>query len=371
MANCFLEDTAVDRSGYNKSVLGTVYLYAKYCNLKCRHCWINPPYTRNTDVKPDEAPIGEIISALEECRRLGMKAVKLTGGEPFTRIDIFELLDYLKKNSIRITVETNGTLIRERQARALKDAGAYHIGVSLDGPDEETHSSLRGVTGSFDAALEGIRALKKEGLNVQVIASLWKGNMARIKSTIVMVKALGVNSIKINPINYIERGGKMKEAGEVLSVKETIDYYNELSRDLEKDGISGVIFDIPPAFHPVKDMSFGHINTCGIFNILGILGDGSISICGIGSTVDTLILGRITKDKIEDIWRDSAVLKEIREYVPSKLKGVCGQCMMKKYCLGKCRAEAYYTEGSLLAPLGFCQTAYNEGLFPESRLVEY
>jgi len=166
-----------------------------------------------------------------------------------------------------------------------------------------------------------------------------------------MVKALGVNSVKINPVCHIERADRMRDSGEILSVKETIDFYYRLSGELEKDGIGGVTFDIPPAFQRVKNMRFNRINTCGIFNILGILGDGKLSICGIGSSLETLVLGRIGKDRIEDIWRSHAVLREIREGVPAKLEGVCGQCMMKRYCLGKCRAEAYYSKGSLLAPL--------------------
>ncbi len=368
MANCFLEDASAS-SAASRSALGTVYLYFKYCNLKCRHCWINPPYSDEVAVKADEAAMGEIISALEECRELGMTSVKLTGGEPFTRKDIFELLDYLKEKKIRLNVETNATLIGAREARALKEAGAWHIGVSLDGPNEDVHSSLRGVSGSFGAAVAGIEALKREDLNVQVICSLWRGNSLHIKPLIAMAKSLGAGSVKINIITDIERAGTMRSKGEVMSVREIIEFYRELSTELERDAIGGVIFDIPPAFHPVRRMRFEDTNTCGIFNILGILGDGRVSICGIGSSRDTLVLGRITKDRIADIWRDHAVLREIRENVPAKLEGICGRCMMKRYCLGKCRAEAYYAKGSLLAPLGFCQTAYEEGLFPRSRMV--
>jgi SynChlorMet cassette radical SAM/SPASM protein ScmF len=251
----------------------------------------------------------------------------------------------------------------------LKDAGTSHVGVSLDGPNEEIHSALRNVAGSFCDALEGIKELKKERLNVQVIISLWKGNRDHIRSTVEMVKSLGVDSVKINPVNRIERANAMEANGEVLSVKETIEFHRDFSAGLEKDGISGVIFDIPPAFQPVKDMRFKRISTCGIFNILGILGDGRISICGIGSSLETLVLGKINKDRIKDIWSYHPVLKEIRENIPAKLEGVCSRCMMKKYCLGKCRAEAYYSEGSLLAPLTFCRTAYEKGLFPESRLI--
>ena len=122
MANCIVEEPFVEEPGASKFALRTVYVYFKYCNLKCRHCWINPPYADTVSVREDEAPLSDIISALEECRSLGMNSIKLTGGEPFTRKDIFELLGYLKQNKVKIDMETNAVLIREKEAKALKDA---------------------------------------------------------------------------------------------------------------------------------------------------------------------------------------------------------------------------------------------------------
>ncbi len=354
----------------DKFALRTVYLYFRYCNLKCRHCWINPPYADSRGVREDEASLDDIISALEECRGLGMNSIKLTGGEPFTRKDIFSLLGYIKKNAIKLNMETNGVFIRSEEARALKEAGAYMVAVSLDGPDARTHEALRGVEGSFDDALKGIAALKDEGINLQIIMSLWKGNKDRMRETIELAKSIGASSVKINLIQGMCRADRMQELQETLSVKETIDIYNKLDREMQDGPSIRVIFDIPPAFKPVKDMRIENVTSCGIFGILGILGDGAISICGIGSNVDTLVLGRIGKDRIEDIWNGHPVLKEIRESIPSRMSGICGRCMLKFYCLGKCRAEAFYSSGSLSAPLSFCQTAYEEGLFPESRIVE-
>jgi SynChlorMet cassette radical SAM/SPASM protein ScmF len=369
MSICFLEDSQ-PKAAVSKYTLGTVYLYFQYCNLKCRHCWINPPYSEEITVKEGEIALADLISALEECRQIGMRAVKLTGGEPFTRKDIFALLDYLKKNKLSITIETNGTLIREKEAKALKEAGCWQAGVSLDGPTAEIHEALRGVPGSFSAALEGIKYLKQEGLNnLQIITSLWRGNLEHIKSTIVLARALGANSVKINPIINIARADAMSVKNETLSVKEIIEFYLKLKEDLKKEPKINMIFDIPPAFYSMVDGYFEHICTCGIFGILGILGDGRVSICGIGSSSETLILGRVGKDRIKDIWDNHPVLKEIREGVPKKMTGICGKCIFMHYCLGKCRAEAYYESGSLLAPLSFCEAAYREGLFPASRII--
>ena len=371
MANCLVEEQFVEEREESKFALAlrTVYVYFKYCNLKCRHCWINPPYSDNAGLKEDELSMADIISALEECRALGMRSVKITGGEPFVRKDIFELLNYLKEKKIGITIETNAALIREPEARALKDALVNQAAVSLDGPDAAAHESLRGVEGSFDDAVEGIKALKKEGLNIQIIIALWKGNKERVKETILLAESLGAGTVKINPINNISRADNMKQNDETLSVEETIAFYRALSESLGAQPPIRVIFDIPPAFRPIRNMRLEHLGTCSIFNILGILGDGRISICGIGSVADTLVLGKVGENRIRDIWQNHSVLKDIRENVPGRMQGVCAKCMLKSYCLGKCRAEAYYTNGSLLAPLGFCQAAYEAGLFPLSRLA--
>ena len=190
-----------------------------------------------------------------------------------------------------------------------------------------------------------------------------------MKDTVTFAAALGASSVKINPVNAIARAGSMERSDETLSVKETIDFYNYLTGELKEEKSVKVVFDIPPAFRPIKEAGREHFGSCGIFNILGILGDGRISICGIGSVADALVLGKVGDDRIKDIWHNSQVLKDIRADVPSRLEGICGRCIFKSYCLGKCRAGAYYLGGSIRAPLGFCQTAYEEGHFPGSRMI--
>ena len=64
-----------------------------------------------------------------------------------------------------------------------------------------------------------------------------------------------------------------------------------------------MIFDIPPAFRTIKEARRERFGSCGIFNILGLLGDGRISICGIGSVADSLVLGRIKIYRLSDIQR--------------------------------------------------------------------
>ena len=64
------------------------------------------------------------------------------------------------------------------------------------------------------------------------------------------------------------------------------------------------------------------------------------------------------------------MLKKLRESVPEKLEGVCGRCILKYFCMGECVAENYVRERSLTAPFYFCKEAYDQGIFPETRLID-
>ena len=90
-----------------------------------------------------------------------------------------------------------------------------------------------------------------------------------------------------------------------------------------------------------------------------------MSICGIGASTPELLLGTIDERPLKDIWHDSEILNLIRKDIPSGLQGICGECMFKNFCLGKCRAEAFYSKGDISAPFYFCDEADRLGLFPE------
>jgi radical SAM protein with 4Fe4S-binding SPASM domain len=112
----------------------------------------------------------------------------------------------------------------------------------------------------------------------------------------------------------------------------------------------------------------GSCGICAVLNILGVLSDGTYALCGIGTTVPELVFGHAAKDALGDIWQNSTVLKELREGLPYRLEGVCGECIMKGICLGSCIAQNYYRDKKLWAGFWFCEEAKARGLFPESRI---
>jgi SynChlorMet cassette radical SAM/SPASM protein ScmF len=350
--------------------LQTIYFYlTEGCNLRCRHCWIEPPHQSEKRQYPalDPALFRHI---LEQAKPLGLKSVKLTGGEPLMHPRIGEILEILRSENMRFNVETNGVLCTAGLARDLVRSGMFHVSVSLDGADAETHEWVRGVKGCFDAALEGIKNLVAAGIRPQIIMTLMRRNVGQIESVVRIAERHCCSSIKFNIVQPTARGVKMHESGETLSIREIVTIGQWVENDLSTETGMPLLYSHPAAFRPMGKM-FGKegsgCSVCNVHSILGVLGDGSYALCGIGETVPELVFGHAGKDILGDVWSGNPVLREIREGLPHRLGGICGDCLMKGLCLGSCIAQNYYKDRNLWAPHWYCEEAYREGLFPESR----
>ncbi|MBN1492833.1 MAG: radical SAM protein [Candidatus Omnitrophica bacterium] len=348
----------------NTPPLGMLYFYmTSYCNCACKHCWIAPEYLDATTA-PEEAPYETFTTIIDQAIPLGLQSIKFTGGEPLLSLHTRPLMKYAKEKNLYMTMETNGILIDDETGDFFKEMKLSHISISIDGPTAEIHEALRGVPGSFDKACRGVKICAERGFRPQVIMSLYRPNVRYILETARLAQSLGAASLKLNCINDIERGKSLAASNDVLSVKDYLDIKKVIDEEVQPQIKVAMIFDIPPvfSFFPAKSR---HKGRCGIFNILGVLADGRMSICGIGASTPELLLGTIHERSLKEIWHDSAILKTLRSDLPSKLQGICGECMFKNFCLGKCRAEAFYSHGDLLAPFYFCEEADRLGLFPE------
>jgi SynChlorMet cassette radical SAM/SPASM protein ScmF len=363
--------------------LTSLYLYASgSCNLACRHCWIVPeflgPEVLGAEVLGFEAgasaergqhvPLEYVEKAIGEGRSLGLGHVKLTGGEPTLHPRFRELVALIANAGLRMTMETNGTLVDDDLATFLKATpGFSFVSVSLDGADAETHDTMRSVPGSFRRALDGIEALVRAGFRPQVICSLHRGNLAQVDQVVALAEELGCGSVKFNLIQEIGRGGQFASQNG-LSIEQCLAENRRVERELAPRSKLRIFFDVPFAFRPLPRLLKGDLGHCGVLGILGLLSGGELSLCGIGTTVPELIYGHIERDDLRDVWCASPGLVELREKVPAQLEGVCGRCLHRDLCLGSCIANNYHTAGRLNAAYHFCELAEEQGLFPASRL---
>ncbi len=293
-----------------------------------------------------------------------MGTVKLTGGEPLLHPRIGELIEIVKAEGLRFTMETNGVLCTPELARLMASCKSQFVAVSLDGADPETHEWARGVEGSFSRALSGIRNLVDAGIRPQVIMTVMRRNRGQMESLVCLSESLGAGSVKFNVVQPTARGERMHEDGETLPIGDLIAAGRWVETALAASASIQVFYSHPAAFRPQSRMFApdGGCGTCGIFGILGVLADGSYALCGIGEQVPELVFGHAARDRLEDVWRESPILHEIREGLPGRLEGICGACLMRRICLGSCVAQNYYIHKRLWGPYWFCEQAERAGV---------
>lgn len=349
--------------------LNTIYFYlTEGCNLKCRHCWIAPKY-QSKDAKWPALDFELFKDIVRQGKALGMSSVKLTGGEPLIHPDIDKILTHIKEQDLQLTVETNGVECTPEIAEKIAQCLNPFVSVSLDGTDAETHEWVRGVEGCFEAAVNGIRNLVKAGLHPQIIMSVMNLNKNQMEGIVRLAERENAGSVKFNLVIPTARGEKMHDAGQTLSMQELVEIGSWVENTLAPSSKIRVVYSHPIAFRPLKNISTQPGGKCGIFGIIGVLGSGKYALCGIGATVPELIFGDAKNEKLADVWNNSQVLNDIRQGIPSKLKGICGDCLMKVQCLGACVAMNYYKHKDLFAPQWYREEAQKAGLFPKSRLL--
>lgn len=350
--------------------LTTFYLYlTDGCNLRCRHCWITPTFVNGEPSPGTYLPLDLLKQAVAEAKPLGLRAAKLTGGEPTLHPQFVEIADYLSAEGLSLTMETNGTRIDEALARHLKQqTNLSFVSVSLDGATAASHDSFRGVMGSFDAAFRGIRALIAAGYKPQLIMSPHRGNIGEVEAVVQLAVELGAGSVKFNPVMASGRGIGMHERGEALEFEEIMDLAHFVRGELQDRTPIKLYLLTPLALYTVKELlrekSQG---MCHVRHILGILGSGEMALCGIGRNVPELCFGRLGETNVAEAWMHHPVLQELRRELDDDYPGVCGDCIHAKSCLTYCVAQNFLDSGRLVSPASLCQEAADRGLLPQSR----
>ncbi len=366
------DDNQTEVSEEHRYHLNQIYFYlTKGCNLRCRHCWIEPKYQSGANTYP-ELDFDLFKSIIEQAKPLGLTKVKLTGGEPLLHSRILDLLEEVKRQELGLTFETNGVLCTAELSQLIASCRNPSVAVSLDGADAETNDWIRGVDGAFDAAVNGIKNLVDAGLKPQIIMTVMLHNHNQLEKLVRLAESLGAGSVKFNVVQPTARGEQMHRSGETLAIDELVKLGSWIENDLSSTTNLRIIPYHPTAFRPLGKI-FGKkaekAYVCGIRSIIGVLADGSYALCGIGESVPELVFGHASVDPLDEVWHNNEVIKELREGLPNGIQGICSRCLMISRCLGHCIAQNYYSSQSLWASYWYCEQALKQGLFPETRLI--
>ena len=176
------------------------------CNLRCAHCYAQS----ERKGREGEMSTAEAKAMIDDLAAFGAPVLLFSGGEPCLRPDVVELMQHAKDAGMRVVLSTNGTLITPELAARFAAVGLSYAGVSLDG-GRETHDGFRGLPGSFDRALEGIRNAKAAGVKVGLRMTISKRNWREIDEVFDIMEAEGVQRACFYHLVYTGRGASLMD----------------------------------------------------------------------------------------------------------------------------------------------------------------
>lgn len=171
------------------------------CNYSCSYCiFASGPEKINRELNTDE-----VKRAINSLKEKDFRHVKFTGGEPFVRRDMLDILEYAAANDFVVDVSTNASLITPEKAQRISDIGLNMVHVSVDGHQREIHEAIRGE-GTYDSTLNGLQSLTDKGIYVRVGTVLCTQNDSLLKE---MVQFCADNGVKEIVFSLMQPAGRM------------------------------------------------------------------------------------------------------------------------------------------------------------------
>jgi radical SAM protein with 4Fe4S-binding SPASM domain len=162
------------------------------CNMNCRHCYMEAPSGRY-----GQLPFETMVGLIEQFERANVLDVSLTGGEPFLRRDLVDIIQLLTQKKIRLSqIFTTGLLITDRHLEKIQSIGlrpAFQL--SFDGLG--THDQMRGISGTESRVIDAIRRLRAARFPVTVATAMDTVNLDRLADTYELMKKLDVQAWRI------------------------------------------------------------------------------------------------------------------------------------------------------------------------------
>ncbi|MEN8173799.1 MAG: GTP 3',8-cyclase MoaA [Chloroflexota bacterium] len=198
------------------------------CNFRCTYCMPKAIFGRDYEfLSRDELLTFEEINRIANIFvSLGVRKIRLTGGEPLLRSDIESLISMLSKNpDLDIAMTTNGAILAQK-AQMLKDAGLNRITVSLDSIDDQTFKAINDVAFPVERVLGGIEAAKAAGLSPVKVNMVVKRGINE-EHVLVMARHFRGTGHIVRFIEFMDVGETNQwQADDVLSAKEIADMIN-------------------------------------------------------------------------------------------------------------------------------------------------
>ncbi len=347
-----------------------IWEVTRACDLACVHCRASAIPWRN----PFELSTAEGRRLIDQVTEFGhpYPLLILTGGDPMKRPDIYELVRYGAQKGLKVGLSPSATpLLTGEAIRRLKEEGLSRMAISLDGSCPEIHDDFRKVPGSFERTVQAAETARSVGLGLQINTTVTRKNLEDLDR---IFELLTHWKVELWSVFFLVTIGRAK-ADLQISAREFEQVFARLYRwskiaefdiktteaqhyrryVLQQEGPQGLVKG------DGAGLKMGRAPLLGIND-----GKGFVFISHIGEVCPSGFLplagGNVREDTLVNIYRNSPLFRQIRDY--DQLKGKCGMCDYKGVCGGS-RARAYAMTGDFMASDPYC--IYQPLAYLESR----
>lgn len=353
------------RIDFQNSPYLVLWELTRACALACRHCRARAIKRRN----PLELNSEEISLVLDQVLEFGRPLLVLTGGDPFERPDLIDIVKQAKIRGLKVAITPSATeKVSQEKIKELAEAGIERLAISLDGCDAKGHDLFRGVSGSFERTMQIIEWAHESRVPIQINTSVSKYNQMLLDEIHSKVRQL--NPVLWSLFFLVPTGRANSEMQISAEVCE------EILRSMSLMALKSE-FDIKATAAPhfrrllLETFFLQKEQGCGPEDLsslspqmkLGALrsyqsvndGKGVLFISHTGDVYPSgflpLSAGNIRETTLANIYRNSALFNELRD--PSILKGKCKTCRFNRICGGS-RARAFAETADYLAEDSLC-----------------
>lgn len=314
------------------------------CNLRCKHCYrtegnVEPLSTAAVlDVIDQFAALRQRYNERHNLRRRGH--INITGGEPFIRGDIGEILHHLAsyKEQFSFGILSNGSFLDDERIALLRETGPAFLQMSIDG-DRQTHDALR-AEGDYDRTFRTAERLESHGIPVHISFTANRQNYPSLVQVAKACRKRGITKLWTDRLVPIGNGAELRE----LEITKEIlpDYLKTLrkaqgnrltrlrypktqvtaNRALQFQGAEGSLYSCSAGISLVTVDEFGQIMPCRRMPI---------------------VCGSVQEEGLERVFFENDVFRALRKRETPK---ACGECAYSHFCRGGAKCQSYAACGS-------------------------
>jgi radical SAM protein with 4Fe4S-binding SPASM domain len=239
------------------------------------------------------------------------------------------------------TLVTGGRGFSKERAIQAKEAGVQSVAVSIDGC-RETHDRLRGLSGSYDAAIAALENCRAAGLRVAGNTQINRLSMVDLPSIFQVLRGASAHGWQVQLT--VPVGRATDEPDVILQPYDLLELFPMLASLSEQCRAAGIklmpgnnVGYYGPFEHVLRSHTIDkHADSCSAgVSTLGIESNGDIKGCPSLPT-ESWVGGNIRKEKLRDVWQRSKALRHMRDRTDEERWGYCAACYYGEVCRGGC-----------------------------------